>query len=185
MISNRNVGTVLNETANLLRGALNDPVVVFDIDSTLLFNTSGGQDNQCHGVLYGEVMQLYDFIGSLHLPIFLVTARLDSPEGRQFTRGQLSCLGITGFDGLFMRPSSAGVSVENISDYKLQCRRLITFVHHKNIFLNVGDQWSDHYKCSATKMQELDKMYGDNNVLFKPPADAFSEWSLKLAERNL
>jgi hypothetical protein len=34
-------------------------------------------------------------------------------------------------------------------------------------------------------MQELDKMYGDNNVLFKPPADAFTEWSLKLAERNL
>jgi hypothetical protein len=179
MISNRNLATVINATANLFTEGLTNLIVVFDIDSTLLFNTSGG--NGCHGVLFTEVMRLYNFVASLNIPIYLITARLDTPDGRSFTLGQLNCLGIAGFSGLFLRPASAGMSVHDISIYKLQCRDFISSQTRKTIFLNVGDQWSDHYVCDEVKMQELNQIYGANNILFSPPNNAFSKWSLKLA----
>ena len=183
VITDRDVGVVIDYANDVLVGssrAGDDAVVVIDIDSTLLFN----QDNApCRGVVNRYVKRLYDTAVALDIPVFIVTARADSSDGRAFTLQQLACLGIKHFTTLYMRPAVAGSSVMNISYFKKECRKHIVRMTNKRIALNVGDQWSDLFVCDAATANILDDTYGRTQaVFFEAPPHAFSDWCVKLPD---
>jgi len=184
---NENLSVIATETEKLLK-TLPTPsnfLIVFDIDSTLLINTPFGvatSSNPCQATPIIEILRILNLALILHMKVFLVTARVDTTENRVSTLNQLRCLGITHFHGLYMRPASVGANVTNISIFKLECRRMLTSHNHKNIFLNIGDQWSDHFITTNEKNMELDNFYRNKHVLFQPPSGSFSMWSLKLFE---
>ena len=157
--------------------------VVFDIDATLLFNDA--RDTPCLSRRNLPITRLYDVALELQVPIFLVTARANTTEGRAFTYDQLKCLGMDQFTGMYMRPPITGTSVKNISIYKKECRKLITRLTGRRITLNIGDQWSDLFVCdNSARLQQLNSVYGNVNVLFESPSYAFSDWSFKLQEEE-
>lgn len=154
-------------------------MLVFDIDATLLANENS---DACHAHLIYPIKRIYDLARQMSLPIFLVTARAETVDGRAFTTAQLDCLGLRDYDGLYMRPPIHPPNVSNISIYKMECRRQLIQETGRRIFMNLGDQWSDHLVCTQAKMDTLDNYYRNNNVLFTPSVmDAYSTWSLKIA----
>jgi hydroxymethylpyrimidine pyrophosphatase-like HAD family hydrolase len=183
VIADHNVGVVIDYANDVLERSAragNDAVVVFDIDSTLLFNQGNAP---CGGVVNRYVKRLYDTAVALDMPIFIVTAREDSSDGRAFTLDQLACLGIKHFRRLYMRPTFAGSSVKNISIFKKECRKLIVHETNKRIALNVGDQWSDLFVCEQANADDLDRKYGRTQALFfEAPPHAFSDWCVKLPD---
>lgn len=182
VIATPDVADVINYANQVLLSAARagDAVIVFDIDSTLLFN----RDNMpCQAVVNAQVKRLYDTAIARNMPVFIVTARADSPDGRVFTLQQLACLGISTFTTLYMRPAVAGSSVFNIAYYKKECRKHIVRMTNKRIALNVGDQWSDLFVCDAATANVLDDTYGRTQaVFFEAPPHAFSDWCVKLPD---
>ena len=185
IFSNENLSVVATETEKLLKN-LPTPsnfMVIFDIDSTLLINTPFGvAGNPCQATPIIEILRILNLALISHMKVFLVTARVDTTENRLSTLNQLRCLGITHFHGLYMRPATVGANVTNISIFKLECRRMLASHNRKQIFLNIGDQWSDHFITTNDKNTELDNFYRNKHVVFQPPSDSFSMWSLKLFE---
>lgn len=179
LLINSDLNVVARAAEDLLRhGDSRTHMVVFDIDDTLLHNTSR---DRCEAVPIEPLQRIYHLARALRIPIYLITAREDGPDGRAYTQFQLQCLGFTGFDRLYLRPASAGTSTLNISNFKMECRAMLTRTTGRVILLNAGDQWSDHFICTSANITALDNYYGNRNVLFKQTTtDAYSVWSLKI-----
>jgi len=181
VIADPDVAVVINYANRVLLASARarDAVIVFDIDSTLLFN----RDNMpCRAVLNTQVKRLYDTAIAHDMPVFIVTARAETPSNRAFTLEQLACLGLSTFTTLYMRPAVAGSSVVNIAYYKKECRKHIVRMTNKRIALNVGDQWSDLFVCDAATATVLDNTYGTQALCFVAPPHSFCDWCVKLPD---
>jgi hypothetical protein len=183
MYINANTVQIAELAENILRKAVSsESVVVFDIDATVLFNDA--TEERCQSRRNTPITRLYDVAIRLNIPVFFVTARANTEAGRAFTFEQLRCLGLHHFAGMYMRPSVTGTSVQNISLYKKECRKLIASLTGKSIALNIGDQWSDLFVCDVNTLRALNDAYGNTNLLFSSPAHSFSDWSLKLVDEE-
>lgn len=180
LLQNTSLDYVARAAEDLIKAVdANKYMLVFDIDATLLANEN---NEPCHAHLIQPIKRIYDLALQMALPIFLVTARAETVDGRAFTTAQLECLGLRNYAGLHMRPPVHTPNVSNISIYKMECRRQLVRDTGRFIFMNLGDQWSDHLVCTQAKMDTLDNYYTTNNVLFTPSVmDAYSTWSLKIA----
>ena len=104
-----------------------NPVVVFDIDNTLIYNEGGA-------ILH--MRRLYRHIMGLNIPIILITAR--PPRGYKETVRQLKHHGITGYVQLLM------CDWKQVEDIPLmKCAHRENLCEDYTIVLNIGDQTSD------------------------------------------
>lgn len=152
----------------ILKSAKRGDAVVFDIDDTVLTLTMVGS------VPKKQIKAIYDRAVSKGIPVFFVTARIDTPSNERFTRQELARLGFRDYEGLYMRPRGYQ-SVVDISRAKAQARRDIAKSY--NILLNVGDQWTDVYEFrNHQEWKQLEKSGRGYHFLLPIPGG----WQIKL-----
>lgn len=140
--------------------------IVFDIDGTVLFNNLTGEGeaevfpNMCG-------MQIATAASAKAIPIYFVTARMDSEQNRKDTERHLRAVGFIPYTkrkgaqggipymGLIMRPSKKVPSkFPAISQYKKQARMFIMKQSGLSIGQNWGDQYTDHISTNSSKLVE-------------------------------
>lgn len=121
------------------------PFAVFDIDDTLL-STCDSNDTICEQKV-GRY--LFDKCKELHIPVYLVTARLGCPSSQDYAEKQLKTLQFSGYKALYMQSKHDS----DTSAYKSRIREEITQSTGGVCVLNVGDQFSDHF-TSLTPEEE-------------------------------
>jgi predicted secreted acid phosphatase len=173
--SSKNFAVIRPYLKNIISDTASVPqrCVVFDIDGTVLFNKPPSY--KCSAEENNHIMWLYRLVKKNRIPIFIVTARLES--GRAETIEQLNCLGITGYQHLFLRPASYRGS-EAVAAYKAHARTIIRNSGY-NIILNVGDQWWDLVQLPEKELDELNN-YKDNQFVLIAPINELVKWGLKL-----
>ncbi len=157
-----------------LNEALTKPLIVFDIDDTLVYNDSS---------LVIDIVKLYKRLLQLGCRIFLVTARKASMRIETLT--ELKKVGITGFQELFICPDTARISMASVSEWKALARRTIANKHGAPITLTVGDQWGDSIQISSSaELNQLDIAHGTkyNPWILVRPDDGISCLGLKLPD---
>lgn len=110
--------------------SVDNPVVVFDIDDTLIDSQTGERIEAIYTV--------YNYIKSLGIPIFLVTAR--DPISKMETRRQLANLNITGYQGLYLVGHND--VFDDKGDRKANVREMLE-ARGYSILLNIGDDPDD------------------------------------------
>lgn len=149
--------------------------VVFDIDATVLYNSSS---SYCGADPNFNVQWIYDYCVQHAIPVYFVTARVNSAKNRKATINQLTCMGFNTYKKLYMRPQHVS-NWAQISQFKANARRNIS--RDYEILLNVGDNWSDlHEVDNAAALTRAQEMSRGQYVLFKPFGE--SKWALKLVE---
>ena len=116
-----------------------NPVAVFDVDETLLFNHDDDEDTIA---VNGSVKPIYDYLLKNKIPMYIVTARQKSGSACKYVTRQLRALGYTGFKGVFMTPREY-MDDPDPGKYKFDARAFIRN-NGETIILNVGDQITDH-----------------------------------------
>lgn len=153
-------------------------VVVFDIDATVLYNTS---ENGCGAVPNFKVQHIYDEATKKGLDIYFVTARIGLPGNRKITVQQLHCMGFDNFKELYMR-GGKDRTVSEIARFKAFAREQIEQRTGKKVLLNMGDQWSDVIITTPSVFAALDAQYRGMHVLFYPPPQFKAIAAVKLYE---
>ena len=158
--------------------------IVFDIDGTVLFNNltgKGGAEvfpNMCG-------IQIAMAASSKGVPIYFVTARMDSEQNRKDTERHLQAVGFIPYKkrkgdrggipymGLIMRPSKKVPSkFPAISQYKKQARMFIMKQSGLRIGQNWGDQYTDHISTNSSKLVEgLIGGYNETYAFWGPVED--------------
>ena len=138
-------------TPETLKEASKRPLIVFDIDDTLLRNDSS---------IIPDVFLLYKKLRALGARTFLVTARRASM--RNFTVDELNKAGIEfERENLFICPENYRSSMTSVSQWKALMRRNIAFKYGAPISLSVGDQWGDITELDNDyEIDYLDEAYG-------------------------
>jgi predicted secreted acid phosphatase len=139
------------------REALHHPVVVFDIDDTLLIN-----DEEDDSKVYPlrTTLQLFHRLKQLGCRIYLVTAR-DASYAQETWR-ELNTVGVqkSDIEGRILFASNRD-SFASISQSKAQLREGIALREKAPIALTVGDQWSDMLVLkNVREVKKLDTAYG-------------------------
>lgn len=138
--------------------------VVFDIDETLLSNTTmmkalsfGGNgplfhqyERQAIGKRMPATAKIFDYARQHDVAIFLITGR--SKQMHAPTVKNLKSQGFQGYTALYMWPKS---SHQTVAQFKASKRcNIVKQGYH--IVLNVGDQWSDmDVRCLGEKRIKL------------------------------
>lgn len=126
------------------------PTAVFDIDATLLHNKRRIE----------PVIELYDYARKHGVTCFMITAR--STEGKEYTRHELSKLGIVQPRHLFLHPHDEPLeTAEDAGRVKKRHRDRIASKGY-DIVMNVGDAFSDHYVPGAEN-RELHRALGSSH----------------------
>jgi predicted secreted acid phosphatase len=118
---------------------------VFDIDDTLIHDAAS-----THPMPRREAAALERLIQELfnHCKrfgkVFLVTARLASPDVMEFTRNELHAGGIRGWTDALFCPRQMRRTFEGVAAFKRQARDHIQRKHGLKVVLTVGDRWADH-----------------------------------------
>jgi predicted secreted acid phosphatase len=136
--------------------SLDRPLVVFDIDETLVLENSEPLP---------EVIQLLKRLRSLDCRIFLVTAR--HPSARDYTVKELTSVGLTPdlYDDLALCPAKFRTSMNFVGDWKKSQRQAIANRFHMPVLLTVGDQWTDLTNVgSLQEMNRLDEAHGTEHT---------------------
>lgn len=107
-------------------------VIVFDIDGTLIENEE---------ICILPVINLYNYILQKGYPIYIITARLFSPENVEYTKFLLTKCNVREYHGMFMRPGN----IENLYDYKETRRKYLEDLGLK-VIMSVGDMPFDFGK---------------------------------------
>lgn len=114
-------------------------IVIFDIDGTLVDDES---------ICIIPVIELYRYLRSLGYPIYIITARLNTPYNYKFTVNMLLMCGIKDYMGIFMRPPG------DIDLYAYKEKRRKYLVNRGyNIVASVGDMPFDFGKYSGMNIQ--------------------------------
>jgi hypothetical protein len=120
--------------------------VVLDIDDTLLTRTSS-EGRPYQSVVLDPVKHFIDYVVSLGVVVYFVTARPSTPSNIQFTIQELHKLGVTEdkYEALFLMPwqSETSPSIQEVSTFKCAARRFVLEQEDRHILLTMGDQWSD------------------------------------------
>lgn len=109
------------------------PLVIFDIDNTLLDATSFYKYPILQGI--DPCIAFYKYIKQLGFPIVLLTGRKE--EKRDITVKNLKKVHIEDYENLIMRENN----LDNITNYKLKQRILLSQKY--TIIANIGDQITD------------------------------------------
>lgn len=164
------------------KGPQHPLVFVFDIDDTLIHDKD---DEFFH--INPHVVPMYNFAQSLKEPthIYVVTARTDDPEVREFTLRQLEATRISlPPENLKLCPTAMRErGPKGVAEFKKQMRDAIA-AKHGNILFTVGDQWTDIIPVASE--EDIDRLrdeYGTSHALVVrlPPSDS-ARWGLKLPE---
>lgn len=107
------------------------PVIVFDIDSTLI------DDN---GNAIKPITCIYHYALLLGIKIAIITARVGTPEIIDITKKQLKNIGITDINYLYFRRAYD----TNPESFKLNSRRDLHMKSHQ-VIMSIGDQDWDVY----------------------------------------
>ena len=112
----------------------NPPVVIFDIDDTLL---DTGKFSKSFPLMDGfePTITLYNYLLDLGYHLIILTARRE--ERRHATEANLKKLKIKNYDELIMRKDSN----ESFGKFKLRERKNLS--KNYTIIANIGDQFSD------------------------------------------
>ena len=155
---------------------VDDHFVVFDVDSTLLIRS---EDNTVVPVEVG--MDVHSLVTVRNIPIYYVTARVDTPFNRHVTISDLQSVGIYDADAkLFMRPDSVSDSWAELSQFKANMRQTLEAQHERQCLLNVGDQWSDLLRLNTNLFTIFTSTYYNHYVLMNPNTPFHSMWALKI-----
>lgn len=153
-----------------------NPVIVFDIDDTLLIKKT--KPHTC-------IINLFNSIKddkNLRAHIYIVTARINDPSYIEETRKELLGVNVFGFKDLIHAPNKHRNNLGDVAVWK-QDERIASVLSSKSpyVVLSVGDQWGDILPLKSEKeIDTLNKMYGDKNYLLMRTNDGISLWGLKL-----
>jgi nuclease S1 len=149
---------------DLRASQVNHPAVVLDIDETSLSNwpeiiandfgyiPSGACDlaGPCgdnawelsgQSLAIAPTLRLFNEAKARNVRVFFITGRRDMPALREATERNLRAVGYDGWEGLFMRPSTANDPFPNVQAFKTATRADIS--NNFTIIANIGDQRSD------------------------------------------
>lgn len=119
-----------------MRGRQKRPLVVLDIDGTLLFNLNSY--SKCNGAISGIAHAAI----SQGIDLAIITARVNKGDAVEYTKRQLQRCGIHRSSyRLFLMPESH-LGDENWSQYKFNVRKALTDEGF-HVILNAGDRWGD------------------------------------------
>ena len=156
-----------------LSRALDAPLVVFDIDDTLLRSDSSHVT---------EVVKLYNRLKALGAKVHLVTARSSSMYA--YTVAELKRMHIVGYEHpVMLCPEHARKSMVTVSEWKSLARQNIANHTGAPITLTVGDQWSDMIQIqSENDLATLDATFATPSASYVivQPNDGISLLGLKL-----
>jgi hypothetical protein len=152
------------------------PLVVFDIDATLVLDDSSAIE---------PTVQMLKTINK-SCRIFLITARHPSMKDETIT--ELGSVGITPnmYESLLLSPPADRTSMHKVGLWKSRMRKEIAFKAQCPISITIGDQWTDMIAVqSEEEMQELDAGFMGVGSCAKyalvRPHDGISLLGLKLA----
>lgn len=116
------------------------PLVVFDIDDTLLQRVSGSS------VMYynADVVWFLNQVLDLGVAVVLVTARAAGMRNLQQTMKDLALVGVQGYETIHMLPRSVSDTKDFSATerWKESVRRNLVHCHHQ-LVCTVGNLWSD------------------------------------------
>lgn len=125
----------IQEQANDATAMLNsmempkNPAVIFDIDDTLIDH---------HGIVIQPIVELYNHVKMLCIPIFIVTNRLNDANSVDYTKYELDMHGITEYTDIYFRK----VGEKDLTKAKLDARKNIAEKGFDTI-MSIGDQLWD------------------------------------------
>jgi hypothetical protein len=159
------------------------PLVVFDIDATLL---NESEDSSGPVAPIAPIIALLKKVQGLGAHVALITARLDDPEMRKDTERTLRALGITQWQSLDLAPEAARRNMAAVSRWKHSKRGELARKLKKPIVLSVGDQWGDLLPIARDKdIDSMDTAFGVRHAPYQlvRPHDGFTMWGLKLVDK--
>lgn len=109
------------------------PAIVFDVDATLIRE----RDTPIEAAV-----RVYRRCEELGIACFVVTARLDFPEGHTELQHVFDTLGVRPV-AAYMRPERVQPTLVELARFKAQCREDIEERYGVTIVGNIGDQWHD------------------------------------------
>ena len=159
------------------------PLVVFDIDATLVNESEDG----CAAQPLDATLDLLKKLQKLGVHLALVTARLDEPQMRRDTEATLRKLGLSAWNHLLLAPETARVNMAAVSRWKHSKRAELARSLKQPVVLSVGDQWGDLLPLKADKdIDAMDAAFGVRHAPFQlvRPHDGYTMWGLKLLDSN-
>jgi predicted secreted acid phosphatase len=160
------------------------PLVVFDIDATLLNESETGK---APAVPIKQTLELLKKLQKLGVHLALVTARLEESQMRQDTERTLKALGLQPWNHLLLAPPAARVNMAAVSRWKHSKRAELARSLKQPVVLSVGDQWGDLLPLRADKdIDAMDSAFGVRHAPFQlvRPHDGFTMWGLKVLDSN-
>jgi len=161
------------------RDALHTPLVVFDIDATLVLDDSTAIE---------PVVRMLKKL-CLNCRVFLITARHVSI--RDETIAELKSIGIEPpmYESLMLSPPEDRKDMKRVGLWKERMRKKIGIQAQAPIALTIGDQWTDLIAVqSLEELEELDAGFLGWGKCAKyaivRPNDGISALGLKLEYRN-
>lgn len=156
--------------------------LVFDIDDTVLFQTSTGF------AIPQAMVELYQFAREHGFKVCFVTARVYSADAVRQTQQQLASAGFSEYDELILMPPECLQTHPNWSLYKSKARNMIARKYH--IVLNMGDNWGDlmllePFEGVHPQTKTLLSKHGENSyVIFKAPDVSWVSVKLPVNKAN-
>jgi len=149
--------------------------VALDIDATVL-NRRQYTEPEETGLFVRDVAV------QNNLPVVYITAREESPDGRERTLRDLADVGVINPLVLILRPSYVN-TWEGISNFKASARMYVENTTNSVCIMNVGDQWTDLMPINDLEWRNLRTTFASQNLLFAQPSeDGVRRWSVKLRE---
>ena len=158
------------------QGGRASPIVVFDIDDTLLSETTGKVKP------IESAIQLFNHLQNTGAYPVLVTARLNDTSMQRLTVSSLQKLGIRDWKELHLAPASARKSMTAVSKWKHSIRAATAKRMKQPVVLSVGDQWGDLLPLGADEdIDDMDEAFGVREPYqLVRPQDGYTLWGLKL-----
>lgn len=127
--------SMLERVATSMKGTLdsltlpNNPVIVFDVDNTLIDN---------YGKPLLPIIDIYHYARKKGIHIVIITARVGTPENIEYTRHQLRSYGIDNYLYMYFRHPQKGSDATAQTKFKLLSRQNIHERGH-TVIMSVGD----------------------------------------------
>jgi hypothetical protein len=161
------------------KASFETPLVVFDIDATLVLDDSSAIE---------PTVQMLKKLCT-HCRIFLITARHISM--RDETIAELKSVGIlpSMYESLMLSPPEDRIDMKRVGEWKERMRKKIGILAQAPIALTIGDQWTDIYAvASKEELDELDAGFLGwgkcSKYALVRPNDGISALGLKLEYRE-
>jgi hypothetical protein len=126
-----------------------NPCVIFDIDGTIIIDGIFAPKN--YNELISGVYEFLMYLQSIHIPVFIVTARPDYEYNRMKTSEMLQNIGID-YEYLYMWDQH---SFDSHDDFKSNARKDI-YLNNYNCIMSLGDNTWDYGKYGGIGVHIFD-----------------------------